>query len=360
MRIVQILKVLAFGDAIGNHVIALQRAFRENRIKTKIYAEVIDARLPEGTAEDYGLYEEMDEDVILYHLSTGTELNRKVTEHKCKIIINYHNITPPEYFAGYNRQGEINCITGLEDAAYLSDKAACCIADSRYNKEDLIHMGYRCDITVVPILIAYDDYKKMPDQKIMEQYKDEWTNIVFVGRIVPNKAQHDVINAFHHYKKYYNTKSRLILVGTYGGMEKYQAQLEEYTKKMGVEDVIYPGHIRFDEILAFYQCADLFLCQSEHEGFGVPLIEAMIFGVPVVAYDSSAVGETLGGAGILLDKKDPLETAAVMNRVITDETLRRKLIENGYERLKDFDNQATVRKFIDYIRMNQNNCHIQD
>ena len=133
-------------------------------------------------------------------------------------------------------------------------------------------------------------------------------------------------------------------------MEKYRAQLTEYAEKLGAEDVVYPGHIRFEEILAFYRCADLFLCQSEHEGFGVPLLEAMLFGVPVVAYDSSAVGETVGGAGILLDKKDPLETAAVMNKVISDGTLRGKLEENGYERLKDFDNQATVRKYVEYIR----------
>ncbi len=350
MRIIQVLKVLAFGDAIGNHVVALQKAFQEKGIRTKTYAEVIDSRLPEGTAEDYRLYEEKDGDIILYHLSTGTELNRKITEHKCKIIINYHNITPPQYFAEYNRQGEINCRTGLEDAAYLADKVCACIADSQYNKEDLMRMGYRCDITVIPILIAFDDYKKKPDEAIGNKYKDGWTNILFVGRVVPNKAQHDVINAFHHYKKYYNPRSRLILTGTWGGMERYQAQLVEYAGKLGVEDVIYPGHIKFQEILAYYRCADLFLCQSEHEGFGVPLVEAMIFGVPVIAYDSSAVGETLGGAGLLLPTKDPLETAAAMNRVVTDKGLGRKMAENGRERLKDFDNQVTAERFIEYIR----------
>lgn len=350
MRIIQVLKVLAFGDAIGNHVIALQKAFQGQGIRTKIYAEVIDARLPEGTAEDYQLYEEREGDVILYHLSTGTELNRKITEHNCRIIINYHNITPSQYFAGYNRQGELNCRTGLEDAAYLADKVSCCIADSQYNKEDLIRMGYRCDIAVIPILIAFDDYKKKPDPETESRYRDGWTNIIFVGRIVPNKAQHDIINAFGLYKKYYNPESRLILAGTYGGMEQYQAQLETYADRLGVQDVIYPGHIRFEEILAYYRCADLFLCQSEHEGFGVPLVEAMTFGVPIVAYDSSAVGETLGGAGFLMSTKDALETAAVMNRVMTDRSLRERMIENGYERLKDFDNQEIAGRFIQYIR----------
>ncbi len=350
MRVIQVLKVLAFGDAIGNHVIALQKAFQSQEIRTKIYAEVIDARLPEGTAENYQLYEEKEGDLILYHLSTGTELNRKITEHSSRIIINYHNITPPQYFTGYNRQGELNCRTGLEDAEYLADKVSCCIADSQYNKEDLIHMGYQCDIAVIPILIAFNDYKKKPDAETESRYRDGWTNIIFVGRIVPNKAQHDIINAFGYYKKYYNPQSRLILVGTCGGMERYQSQLETYADRLGVQDVIYPGHISFQEILAYYRCADLFLCQSEHEGFGVPLVEAMTFGVPIIAYDSSAVGETLGGAGLLMETKNPLETAAVMNRVMTDRRLRERMVENGYERLKDFDNQEIARRFIQYIR----------
>ncbi len=350
MRIIQILKVLAFGDAIGNHVIALQREFKKQGIRAKIYAEVIDARIPEGTAEEYRLYRQETGDIILYHLSTGTELNRRIIKHDCKIVINYHNITPAQYYARYNKDGEISCKTALKDAAYLANKVSYCIADSQYNKKDLQRMGYRCNITVIPILIAFDDYKKKPDKAAMERYKDGWTNIIFVGRIVTNKAQHDVINAFYHYKKYYNPKSRLILVGTYGGMERYRAQLDDYMKKLGVKDVIYPGHISFQEILAIYQSADLFLCQSEHEGFGVPLVEAMIFGVPVVAYDSSAVGETLGGAGLLMKSKEPLETAAAINKVITDEFLKKKMIENGYERLRDFDNGIVAQKYIEYIR----------
>lgn len=349
MRIVQILKVLAFGDAIGNHVIALQRAFRNNGIQSKIYAEVIDGRLPEATAEYYSAYQEKEDDIILYHLSTGTDLNRMVTRHKAKLIVNYHNITPPVYFEHYNRQGELNCINGLKDARYLAEYADFCIADSQYNKQDLIKMGYQCRIEVAPILIGFDDYMKKPDEEIMKTYRDGYTNILFVGRIVPNKAQHDVISAFSHYKKYYNRKSRLLLIGTYGGMEQYYMQMQEYAKKLGVEDIIYPGHINFAQILGFYRSADLFLCQSEHEGFGVPIIEAMIFGLPIVAFDSSAVGETMGGAGILLQDKNPLETAAVMDYVLNDPVLCQKMKENGYERLKDFENQKVAEKHIQFL-----------
>jgi glycosyltransferase involved in cell wall biosynthesis len=165
----------------------------------------------------------------------------------------------------------------------------------------------------------------------MERMNDGRHNILFVGRISPNKKQEDVIRAFCCYRKEYDPESRLILIGSAGSMENYLEALKDYVRQLGLEEsVVFPGHIRFAEILAYYRTADVFLCMSEHEGFCVPLVEAMYFGVPIAAYAAAAVPDTLGNGGLLLDSKEPAYAAAAMDRIIRDEGLR-ALIRKGQE-----------------------------
>ncbi len=248
----------------------------------------------------------------------------------------YHNITPPNFFDGYDVNAFENCKYGLEQAKSLKDSFDAVFADSSFNKADLVKMGYKNDIKVLPILIPFSDYDKTPNAATIEKYSnDGYKNILFVGRIAPNKSQEDVIAAFDAYQKNYNPKSRLFIVGT-PCPQLYQEKLVFYAKNLKTKNVIFTGHTKFDEILAYYKLSDLFLCQSEHEGFCVPLTEAMYFHKPIVAYDSTAIAETLGGAGFLLKEKNPLETAGVMNRILTDESLRNMIIQNQDERLKDF------------------------
>ncbi|MEE1242773.1 MAG: glycosyltransferase, partial [Frisingicoccus sp.] len=216
---------------------------------------------------------------------------------------------------------------------------------------ELIEMGYTCDIEVLPILIAFDDYKKTPNAKVLKKYeKDDYVNIVFTGRVAPNKKHEDLIAAFAYYKKNINPKSRLILVGNHLMTPGYYPRLSNYIEKLGVEDVVFTGHIRFDEILAYYKIADVFLCLSEHEGFCVPLVEAMYFDVPIVAYDSCAIGETLGGSGLLLPEKDPAVVAEAINLIMEDRELREKLIMGQRKRLEDFQHDKIKEQFLNAIR----------
>jgi glycosyltransferase involved in cell wall biosynthesis len=120
-------------------------------------------------------------------------------------------------------------------------------------------------------------------------------------------------------------------------MENYRDRLVKYARALGIgDDVVFPGHIKFSEILAYYHLADAFVCMSEHEGFCVPLVEAMFFDVPIIAYDTSAISDTLGGSGVLLDSNDPVYTAAVIDRVLTDDKLRESIIAGQRRRLEDF------------------------
>lgn len=338
MRIIQFLPTLAFGDAVGNDTVALQRAMRELGYETQIYAEAVDQRLPKGTASDLcgGMPELAADDVILYHMSTGSKLNYTLPAYACRKIMIYHNITPPHFFDGYNAEAATNAQYGLDGLHNLVGAVDYCLADSAFNQEDLVRAGFTCPIDVRPILIPFKDYETKPDSGILKQYSDGWTNIVFVGRIAPNKKQQDVIAAFAFYKKHVNPKSRLIFVGNPGGMERYYNRLVRYVQALELEDVIFTGHIKFPEILAWYRVADVFLCMSEHEGFCVPLVEAMYFGVPVIAYRSCAVPWTLGGSGIVTDTKDPAELALLIDRLMQDSALRQAVIDGQKKRLEDF------------------------
>jgi len=339
MKIVQLLATMAFGDAVSNDAAAIDRMLSEMGYKTAIYASNIDPRLPKGAASSWKKMKELhDDDLLIFHGSTGDPVNQKIPTFGGRKMMRYHNITPSVFFRGYSQEAEKLTRVGRRQIQELAGKINYCVAVSDYNRNDLRKMGYECPIDVCPILIPFEDYEKEPDRKVLGKYQgDGWTNLLFVGRIAPNKKQEDVIRAFYYYHRDYNPKSRLILVGNDTGMENYRYQLENYAQALGLNDlVIFPGHISFAAILAYYRLADVFVCMSEHEGFGVPLVEAMYFDLPIVAFASSAIPETLGKGGLLLDSKDPQVAAAAINRIVWDQTLREALHEEQQKKLQDY------------------------
>ena len=331
-------------------VTVLKKVLKDMGYKTQIYAESIAPPLDAKAALDIRKLQGLNEkDVLIYHLSTGSQLNFDFAEYKCRKIIIYHNITPPDFFRRYDNFFEQICRWAIEGARFLADKADYCLADSLFNKCNLEEMGYKTPIDVLPIIIPFDEYNKKPDQDILKKYQDGRHNIVFTGRVAPNKCHQDIIAAFACYKKYYDSDARLFLVGSYRESDTYYRKLKKYVDLLGVEDVVFTGHIKFEEILAYYHVADVFLCMSEHEGFCVPLVEAMFFGIPIIAFNSTAVPMTLGDGGILVDKKDPIETAALINKVISDSKLQHFIRENQKRKLKDFQYEKIVGMFCSYL-----------
>ena len=351
MKIIQIMPTVSFGDAVSNDARAIAKVIEEMGYKTAIYAENVDPRI-----KDKGIYkisklpEISDDDVVIFNHSTGTGLCYDLPKLSGRKMMIYHNITPPRFFGNYSSTARALTEFGYEGTKFLSDKIEYVMADSAYNANDLVEMGYKCDMFVRPILIPFEDYEKEPDQEIIKKYgSDGYTNIVFVGRIAPNKKQEDIIKTFAYYKKYVNPKSRLILVGSDGGMERYGADLKRYADALMVEDVIFTGHISFKAILAYYRVADVLLCMSEHEGFCVPLVEAMFFNVPIVAYSSSAIPDTLGGSGVLVKDKDPVFVSMVIDRLVKDADFREAVLDGQRKRLKDFSYETVREQFIEGI-----------
>lgn len=344
--IYQIVEGLVYGDAVGNDIISLKYSLDSMGYANEIYANSIDSRVTKGIAKLLKKIPKIQQnDIILYHLAVGTSLNYKFQNMNGRKVLIYHNITPPYFFSGYNATTQKDCAEGLIQVKDLADKVEYCIADSEYNKQDLINMGFKCKIYVIPILIKYEDYRNKPNAKIINKYNDGKPNILFTGRIAPNKKQEDIISSFYYYKKFINKEARLFLVGSFHGMEKYKTRLEKYIMCLNLEDVYITGHVKFDEILAYYNIADIFVSMSEHEGFCVPLVEAMYFSIPIIAYDSSAVGETLGDSSFILDNKDPKVVAESIDIILKNKNLKDIIINNQRIRLQAFDNKKITEQF---------------
>ena len=351
-KVVQILPILAYGDAIGNEVLAIDDLLQRAGYQSQIFAGDIDKRIKGRNIFSLSRFQDTADTLVIYHLSTGSSVNRMMLNLTAGLIVYYHNITPPSFFRGYNAVLEKSCRNGLEDARALRDKPVMCIADSEFNRQDLIRMGYTCPIEVVPILIAFGDYDKEPDQNVIREYdRDGLTNIIFTGRVAPNKKQEDLIRSFSCYHKHYNPDSMLHIVGSYNEDDWYYIKLMKYVEELHLEDSVhFTGHIPFNQILSYYHLADLFLCLSEHEGFCVPLVEAMYFQVPIIAYDCCAVGSTLGTAGLLLDDKAPAVVAEAIHTMDKENELKRWLLKESRKQLQTFARSNIEKKITDTVR----------
>ena len=353
MRVWQVIPNLAFGDGIGNHVLVTDKVLKKEGYETFIFAGKIDERISSKVAKTIDKMPKLDEDdIILYRLPSGNPLNMDFLSWKCKKVLVYHNITPPYFFERYNPRLERSCRRGLQDVKRLSNSVDACIAVSEFNRDDLIELGYPKEKiwTLTSRRIPLENFNVIPDEKIFNMYQDDYTNILFVGRVVPNKKHENIIRAFAYYKKYITPKARLIFVGNTNASVDYYAELKEYIQYLELEEVYFHGHVKMEELVAIYKSAHVFLCLSEHEGFCVPLIEAMYFHLPVIAYKSSAIPETLAGSGVLLENNSPEYVAEAIDKIQNDLSFRNTVIERQNERLKVFETDTSEEELIQCIK----------
>lgn len=333
----QLLPTISYGDAVSNSAVNMMNTLRSMGIMSNIYAENIHSKMSKLA---YKWTKIPRDQPVIYHLSTGSELASRIPEFTNTKIVYYHNITPPNFFAGYSGLSQRLCREGREQLGILADCFDFSLAASDYNKKELDELGYK-NTETIPLIINFEDYGKHPNQRLMNQLRadPEVVNILFVGRIAPNKKQDDVIKVFYYYKKFINPKAKLHLVGNFQGMERYYMELVQLVKDLDLSDVNITGHLPFNQILSYYKAADLFLCMSEHEGFCVPIVEAMYFGLPIIAYKSSAIPLTLGNGGFTVDKKDYIGIAELIHYVIKNKELRCKLSNNQKKRLADLSKE---------------------
>ncbi len=352
-RVHQVLATLGYGDAIGHEVLGIQRVLETAGYESEIFVETADRRLEHLTTD----YREMvgaiaPEDVLIHHFSIGSRASRTAYALPGRMALVYHNITPPEYFLGVHKDLVKLCFRGRRELTAYMSRCELALGDSEYNRQELEDLGFR-STAVLPVVPDFAHLNLPPNTMTAERFDDGWTNVMFVGRVIPNKKFEDVIRAFHVYRTRHNPRSRLLLVGSYGGFEKYLAMLHALAARLGTPDVHFLGHVSNEELTALYDVADLFLCASEHEGFCVPLIESFYKRVPVLAYAATAVPATMDGGGVLYQTKDPFEIARVMAAVLDDADLEDEVIatqDAALARLLARDFGGTLLRFVDQVR----------
>jgi len=348
-RVHQVLATLGYGDAIGHEVLGIQRVLRGAGYESEIFVETADPRLEHMTLD----YRDMvgavgPSDLLIHHFSIGSRASRTAYALPGRMALVYHNITPPEYFIGVHKELVRLCFHGRRELRAYINRCELALGDSEYNRRELSDLGYP-RTAVLPVVPDFSHLDAPPDRRLAA-LDDDWTNVLFVGRVIPNKKFEDVIRAFHAYRTRHNARSRLLLVGSYGGFEKYLAMLQGLVARLGTPDVHFLGHVTNEELTAVYNVADLFLCASEHEGFCVPIVEAFYKRVPVLAYASTAVPATMDGGGVLYDHKDPLEIARLMDVVLDDPRIQDAVLESqdaSLHRLLARDFAGTLLRFVD-------------
>ena len=321
-RVHQLTAALSYGDAIGNEALAIQAHLRAAGYQSDIFAEGVHPRMAH-LARPLWEYADVSspDTVCLYHFSIGSAAGRMIFHAPDRLVAIYHNITPAHFFLGFHPHLAGLCYHGRRELAAFAPRTELGLGDSEYNRRELEDAGY-ARTAVLPIVLDLAAYAAPVSHVTRRLFDDGRTNVLFVGRMIPNKRIDDLIRVFAAYQRAFNPRSRLILAGDHRGHERYYARLQELVRAVRAEEVVFTGHVQQDDLLACYSVSHLFLCLSEHEGFGVPLVEAMVFGLPVIAYDAGAVAETLRGGGLLLADKDPLTVAALVDRVMTDGALR--------------------------------------
>jgi glycosyltransferase involved in cell wall biosynthesis len=327
IRIHQLLPTLSSGDAISNQVIYLKNLIRSMGYKSEIYVENRESAVA-SHCEYYRQVRLNPDDILLYHHSIGTSLTQEVVSHPGPKMLIYHNITPPEFYKNFNPKFARILREGIEDLPELAKSFEFCAGVSQYNLADLYRYGFKKG-EVLPIIVDPGRWNQFPDQEIMHNLTDGRINIIFVGRLSPNKRQEDIIDIFYNLKVRFPS-ARLFLVGDGAGQAHYVESLyERIWKYQSGENVFITGKVTESQLHAYYRSAHLFISMSEHEGFGVPLVEAMWFDIPVLALASSAVAETMGEGGILIEEKGHPQFIADMAAVILESPdLRRDIILN--------------------------------
>lgn len=337
-HVYQYLPDLMPGDGVSGSALLIDRILAGMGYQTQIFADHISPEF-ESRARPRETYQDHGNNILLIHHAIAQPFHEWFFNLHDRRVMIYHNISPAHFFSEGSLQYEISK-AGRQQLSLWQDKFAGSIAISEYNGLELERLGYQ-NIHTIPLVVDLKRFEIIQaDQKILQQYENTF-NLIFVGRIVENKCQHDLIHAFAALDR---PDTRLFLLGGTSS-PNYHQYLDTLISGYGLKDRIhFTGKVSDEKLWGYYQASHLFLCLSEHEGFGIPLIEASFAGIPVVAYGSSNIRSTLGKNGCIIQSKNAREVAAILSQLIENPEMRHRLIKSQQENLKRFhpDNLANM------------------
>ncbi len=336
MNIVQLVPALHHGDAIGNNALAIRDHFRRAGMASDIiYLQADPGMAAQGRPLDTFPSLNNDSSVTILHYALPSVLNETFRQARGARILIYHNNTPPEFLRGYPHMQHL-AVAGRDALKNLVDVPHVSVADSEYNRLELVKFGFQ-KTQEIPIYLDRDIYSAPQNPVIREMFRDDFVNLLYVGRVTPNKCQHDLIRFYGFYKRFVRSRSRLFIVGKWDGFQTYFRQLSNMADRYSLGDVHFTGRVTNNELMTYYAMADVFVSMSEHEGFGVPLVESMIFDIPVMAYGAAAVPFTMGGSGVIFHNKSRfMELAELLEEIVSQKRLREQVIAGQRKRLEDF------------------------
>lgn len=334
----QVVAALLPGDAVGNEALEFRRMLRALGYESHIYAgHVAPEMADEGLSLDaYAALPESADTVTLLHFAIGSPVTRAVLARREPLVLRYHNVTPAHFFVGFRPDLVELCHQGRALLADFASRATVGLAVSEFNRRDLIDASF-ARTEVLPLAMNTAALDETPDPFVPSRFNDTRRNFLFVGRLAPNKKVEDVIRVFCAYQRYVEPESRLFIVGDGRGFETYTRRLDELVSHLRIDEVVFTGAVTQAELNAYYRLSHAYLSLSEHEGYGAPLVEAMRFGLPVLAFDAGAVRETLQGGGVLLQDKAPEVVAELLDVVLSDEGARRAILATQTRALERID-----------------------
>jgi L-malate glycosyltransferase len=353
VEIHQILAGAAFGDAITNEALELQALLRDV-VPSEVFAchphPSVSGRIHHLDHYERHVHSRAAHVLLLVHFSIAEpQIVAFLRRRPERAVLRYHNITPPHFFEAYDPVFAALLQQGRVELSSLADRMRLAIADSHYNELELHEHGYR-NTAVVPLLTRIAPLTRMhgPAPPWLDLPLPGTAPVVlFVGRIAPNKGHAHLLQAFHVLRTYLEPDARLYFAGG-GEVPAYLRDLRRYAQSLGLAPV-FTGKIPEEDLAELYRRADVFVSMSEHEGFGAPLVEAMAFDVPVVAWATTAVGETVGDAGVLVAERDPALIAEAVAEVVRNAPLREQLVARGRDRVRHFAPERVSAAVIDHL-----------
>lgn len=356
-RIAVLTPSITTGDAVSNDVLGMYETLRGLGHEARIFAEGWTLAEPGvSSALKIKNFIKSPDDLLIYHYSRGWDFGLDLLRQlRCRTAIKYHNVTPPEFFEKFNRDLVGMCTEGRRQLNAIAH-ADCDIymSASAYNERELLQEGVseRKSFVVPPFHHIDRLAEIIADARVLNAYQDGKVNILMVGRVAPNKNHSALIEAFAAYHHDYNPRSRLFIVGKEEmRLNTYNKWLREVAAYLKVQDaVVFTGEVSDQALKSYYSVAHVFMITSEHEGFCVPLVEAMSMKVPIVAYGLSAIPGTVDGVGLIWSERNPYLLAESVNSIVKGDGVGESLGEMGLRRYEqNFTNEKIRSKFLNAI-----------
>lgn len=339
------------GDAIGDNARRVRDVLRGMGHASDVYALAIDDDLA-GDVRPFDDAEARHGDLTIFHFALASPMTEPFVSLASGRILHYHNVTPARFFAPFDAGIFRLAAISRRELAALAGRVDFALGVSEYNRRELESLGF-CRTGVLPLALNLRRLTEAPRCPALERAltEDEFTNILFVGRVAPNKRIEDHIRLAEHYKRYVDSAYRFIFVGRTDAVPRYysmvRALVAEY--RMPPERFLFPGPVHDAELATYYRTARAYVSLSEHEGFCAPLVEAMAMDVPVLAYTAAAVPETLAGAGAQFTPKDLEYAAELLGMLVYEDNVREPILEGQRRRVQDFSEEAFVRRLTDVL-----------